>query len=154
MNTKVEYLVVYPRVDRPDNCYVDPERTIRGNLNICCDSWKTNTAIRMGFCDLIYAGFGNHPGLHDGNPNMPFDSGDAGVNHAHDFWAKARIRSMSIGDLICIDPHGMSEWWLCDNVGFVILSDDEVTSWLNFPRKYGCDMFEVKQWMKEEGLDK
>lgn len=149
---KVQYTVVYPKVERKFPDPSDPERQFSGEANIGCDTWKSSAAMRHGFCEMIFAGAGNHPGIHDGEIGMPFDSGDPGVNRVHGYWASARVRSMSIGDLINIDPKGLNEWWLCDSCGFVILSEDEVVSWLDFPREYGCCGFEVRKWKKANNL--
>jgi len=151
---KVKCFLTYPKVTRHFPGLSDPQRCIPIELNIMCDAWKQNTAMRQGFCELIFAGAGNHPGLWDGYEGYPFDSGDAGINNVHRQWAAApQLRSMSVGDLINIDPPGLDEWWLCDSVGWILLTAEQAKSWLEYPRKYGCDSFELKEWMeKETGL--
>jgi hypothetical protein len=147
---EVHYRLIYPRVDRVPSVHSEKQRVIDGHLNIGCSSWKTNTAMRKGFCDLLFAGCGNHPGLWDGVEGHPFDSGDQGINNVHRQWAVARTRSMSVGDVVCIDPAGLCEFWLCDSVGWVLLNSEQVKSWLQFPRKYGCCSFELSQWLKKQ----
>ena len=112
--------------------------------------------MRKGFCDLLFAGCGNHPGLWDGDPDHEFDAGDQGINNVHRQWAvaprpiewaAARTRSMSVGDVVCVDPAGLCEFWLCDSFGWILLTTKQAESWLKFPRRYGCCSSELKEWM-------
>ena len=64
---KVNCVLIYPPVygiQSPVSI-----RHIPIELNIGCHKWQTNTAMRHGFCELVFAGAGNHPGLYDGGPN-------------------------------------------------------------------------------------
>jgi len=154
---KVDFEVIYPGVKRS---FPNPsatwhlEKRFSVVLNIGCSGWKTNTAIRQGFCELLFNGFGNHPGLSDSvgyDPQgwqPPFDSGDPGINNVHSQWAPLKTRSMSVGDLVVIKE--INETWLCDNCGWVLLTPEQVKSWLEYPRQYGCCSFEVSDWMKKE----
>jgi len=149
---KIQIEVVYPRVERQFPNPSDDERQFFGEMTIGYETWKTSATIRKGFCEMIFAGCGNHPGLHDGQLDMAFDAGDPGVNSVHHQWKEARIRSMSVGDLIHLDPAGLNEWWMCDAFGFVVLTKEEVDSWLAYPRQYGCCSFEVRKWKKANNL--
>jgi hypothetical protein len=131
---EVHYRLIYPRVDRVPSAYSEKQRVIDGHLNIGCDSWKTNTAMRKGFCDTIFAGAGNHPHL----------KSEGGQQF--DWWRTAKARSMSVGDVVNIDPAGLNEFWICESCGWILLTAEQATSWLEFPRKYGCDMFELREW--------
>lgn len=151
MTMQVQCYLIYPAVKRelPENS--DIEKYIPIELNIGCDTWKTNTAMRKGFCELVFAGAGNHPGNEsDQMAGYEFDSGDKGINNVHRQWALARTRSMSVGDILKIDIGEQDEYWLCDSVGFVLLTPDQAGSWLNYPRKYGCCSFELNQWLKKQ----
>jgi hypothetical protein len=145
---KVNFRLVYPSVS--NGIHSSPQRTIEGHLNIGCGgTWKTNTAMRHGFCELIFAGAGNHPGNEQDQMNgFEFDSGDRGINNVHRQWARAKVRSMSVGDLINLDPDGMNEWWICNSIGFVLLTAEQTQAWLSYPRAYGCCSFELNKWME------
>jgi hypothetical protein len=145
---KIQITVVYPKVDRnfPDPSAAEQRFPIE--LNVGCDNWQNSAAIRNSFCELLFAGAGNAPSLYEAqSPFTPFDSGDSGINNVHRQWATQHTRSMSVGDLIVIDPNGLNEWWLCDVVGFTLLTAEQVKSWLDYPRKYGCCSFELKKWL-------
>ncbi len=150
---KVDLSVTYPKVTRQWPDPSEAETVFPIELNIGCPCWQENTAMRHGFCELLFAGCGNHPGLDDGIEGAPFDSGDRGINNVHRQWAPVKTRSMCIGDLINIDPNGLDEFWLCDSAGFVLLTQEQAVSWLDFPRQYGCQGFEVREWKKANGLD-
>jgi hypothetical protein len=145
---KVDFEVIYPGVERSFPNPSALEKRFPVVLNIGCSGWKTNTTIRQGFCELLFNGFGNHPGNFDGIPGQPFDSGDPGINNVHSQWAPLKTRSMSVGDLVVIKE--INETWLCDNCGWVLLTPEQVKSWLEYPRQYGCCSFEVSDWMKKE----
>lgn len=145
---KVDCVLVYPKLD----IFEAPPawrstRSIPIELNIGCPDWQHNTAMRHGFCELIFAGAGNHPGLWDGDPDHEFDAGDRGINNVHRQWAAARTRSASVGDLINIDPQGLNEWWVCDTCGWTLLTPDQAAQWLIYPRQYGCSSIELNKWM-------
>jgi hypothetical protein len=141
---KVDYLIIYPAVSR--SFPSQDQRNFSGELNVGCTSWQANTAMRHGMCELLFAGCGNHPG-NDLGPDFQFDSGDQGINNVHRQWETYKTRSMSIGDVICLDPNGLEEWWICDTCGFTLLTDEQVTSWLTFTRQYGCSFIELNDWL-------
>ena len=147
---KVQFDLIYPSVNRQFPQPSDSEKHIPIVLNMGCELWKTNTAMRQGFCNLIFAGAGNHPGNdYDRQFGAEFDAGDPGINNVHRQWAKAgRMRSMSVGDIVRIDPDNFNEYWVCDSLGWTLLSETEATDWLNFPRNYGCCGFELTEWME------
>lgn len=147
---KVNCVLVYPKLDNFEAPLAwRSTRSIPIELNIGCPDWETNTAMRHGFCELIFAGAGNHPGLWDGVEGHPFESGDRGIDNVHRQWALARTRSASVGDLVNIDPDGLNEWWVCDSVGWVLLTPEQAESWLEYPRQYGCCSFELSEWMEK-----
>lgn len=149
---KVNCVLIYPPVDGIQSPV--SIRHIPIELNIGCHKWQTNTAMRHGFCELVFAGAGNHPGLYDGGPNYyGFDSGDAGINNVHGQWEVATARSMSVGDMLNIDPNGINEFWLCDSVGFVLLTEEQAWSWLNYPREFCCDSIALMNWKKRNGME-
>ena len=150
---KVKLFVHYPAVSRQFPDPSEDEHLMPVELNIGCSTWQENTAMRHGFCNLVYDGFGNHPGLYDGMEGQPFDAGDQGINNVHRQWATYKTRSMSIGDIVNIDPNGLNEYWLCDSVGFTLLTEEQANSWLNYPRQYGCCSFELRQWKRANNLD-
>jgi len=153
---KVELEVLYPAVNRAWPNPSDAERRFSVVLDVGCSDWKTNTAMRHGFCELLFAGCGNHPGLndmvhyesHDPNFRPAFMSGDKGIDNVHNQWAPVKTRSMSVGDVVLIKE--LNEAWVCDNCGWVLLTPEQVQSWLNYPRQYGCSSFELSDWMKTE----
>ena len=147
---KVHIDLIYPAVNRTQPHPSFSEKRIPIVLNIGCNSWQENTAMRQGFCNTIFAGAGNHPGNDDGQFGAPFDAGDPGINNVHGQWVKYRTRSMSVGDVVCIDPDGAREFWICDSVGWDLLTEEQANSWLKFPRSYGCCSFEVNDWMTAE----
>jgi len=147
---EVHYRLIYPAVSRVPASNSDKQRVIDGHLTIGCASWHSNTAMRKGFCDLIFAGAGNHPGLWDGDTEHEFDAGDKGINKVHQRWQESKVRSMSVGDMVNLDPAGLNEFWICDSVGWVLLTPEQATSWLEFPREYGCCGFELSQWMDKQ----
>ena len=124
------------------------ERRYPVSLNIGCDTWQTNTAMRYGFCELLFAGCGNHPGLWDGDPNHEFDAGDKGINNVHRQWAEAKVRSMSVGDVVLIDWGGMNEYWVCDSCGWILLTPEQFESWRTFPRQYIGLSLDLNKWME------
>ncbi len=135
---EVHYRLILPRVDRVPSVYAEKQRVIDGHLSVGCDTWKTNTAMRKAFCDTIFAGAGNHPYL----------KSEGG--QCFDWWRTVKARSMSVGDVVNLDPAGLNEFWICDSVGWVLLTTEQAESWLNFPREYGCDMFELKKWLETQ----
>ena len=145
---KVELEVLYPAVNRAWPNPSDTERRFPVVLDVGCSTWKTNAAMRSGFCDLLFAGCGNHPGLYDNVPGIPFDSGDPGINKVHNQWAANQTRSMSVGDVVIIKE--LNEAWVCDFCGWVLLTPEQFESWLKYPRKYWCCSFELSEWMKQE----
>ena len=140
---KVNCVLVYPAFQHCAHC---AEQHIPIRLNIGCPEWQTNTAMRHGFCELIFAGAGNHPGLWDGDPDHEFDAGDRGINNVHRQWAEARTRSASVGDLVNIDPAGLNEWWVCDVCGWTLLTTVQAKNWLEYPRQ-SCSSFELNKWL-------
>lgn len=132
MMNKVEFAVVYPKVERKSPNPSDQEQIFTNHLNIGCEGWKTSPAMRQGFCDRIFAGM------------------NAGSQSEFPWFLKTRVRSMSVGDLVNIDPDGLNEWWVCDSCGWAILTDEQVDSWLAYPRQYGCCSFELADWMKDK----
>ena len=132
---KVNYVIVLPAVQRQWPSPSDSERYIANHLNIGCNTWQTNTAMRKGFCERIFAGAGNHPGT----------QAEGGT---FDWWRGERARSMSVGDLIHLDPKGLNEWWVCDSIGFILMTESQALAWLAWPgRKYGCCSFELSEWL-------
>lgn len=148
MSMKVELEVIYPAVNRTWPNPSDTERRYPVVLNVGCSTWKTNTAMRHGFCELLFAGCGNDPGLCDGIEGQPFDAGDRGINNVHHHWIQANVRSMSVGDIVWIKT--LNEFWACDSCGWVLLTPEQTASWLQYPRQYGCSSLELSEWMETE----
>lgn len=145
---KVELEVLYPAVNRPWPNPSDTERRFPVVLDVGCSTWKTNTARRQGFCDFLFAGCGNDPGLFDGVVGQPFNAVDQRYVNIHKQWATQRTRSMSVGDVVIIKE--LNEAWVCDSCGWALLTPEQVESWLKYPRKYGCCFLELSDWMNQE----
>lgn len=132
---RLNYTVVYPQVNysNPGNDPViarwSASKELRGSIYLENDSLPREEA-----CDMLFAGFGNHPEV-----SLPR-------------WKMAQVRSMSIGDVVNFENSDV--YYICDSCGWLTVTKDQADSWLAFPRKYGCDMFELKAWKIEVGLDK
>lgn len=146
---KVQCVVILPGLDRADvPAQYRSQRNIPVELNVGCEYWQSEASFREGLCDLLFAGFGNHPGLWDGFEEHRFDSGDEGINNVHRQWELAKTRSMSVGDVVVIDPDGLNEHWICEGCGWNRLTPEQAKSWLDYPRQYGCCGFEISAWRK------
>lgn len=149
---KVITSVIYPEVFGERHV---PETRFFINLNIGCESWKTDEEMQKGLCDLLFAGCGNHPGNEwEREWNLgftpAFDSGDPGINNVHHQWETQKTRSMSVGDMVLIDPKGIAQWFICDSIGWLPVSTKEATSWMIHRRQYGCCSFELNEWKKRK----
>jgi hypothetical protein len=122
---KIQFTVIYPKVDRTS--YPEPQREFTGLMDF------PTTATDKERCDILFAGFGNHP--------IPFR-----------WFLTQRARSMSVGDVVRFGNDATA--YVCDTSGWLHVSIAMAQSWLNFKRQYGCDMFELKQWKRAVGLDK
>lgn len=145
---KVTTSVIYPEVFGER---YTPERRFTIDLNIKCEAWRADVKMQKGLCEMLFAGCGNHPGNEwemEWNPGFTpkFDSGDNGINNVHYQWEKQETRSMSVGDLVLIDPRGIAQWFVCDSAGWLPLSTKEATSWMMHRRKYGGCSFELNEW--------
>ena len=150
---KINYAVIYPNVKRQAPNPSDDERMIVGAMEVGCETWKTSAGMRHAMCETLFAGFGNHPGNEHDQMMMEgieWDSGDPGVNRAHSYWQGAHVRSMSVGDLINIDPAGLNEYWICCSCGFTLLFPEQADAWLNYPRHFGCCGFELNKWLETQ----
>lgn len=145
---KIEITVVYPEVKRQPPNPSEDEQHYSYDMNTGCKVWREQSDLRERLCDFLFAGCGKFPGLFDGLEGQPFDAGDPVIDEIHNQWAQFKTRSMSVGDLICIDPTGLNEWWMCANVGWSKLTGEQVRSWLDYPRQYGCCSFEINEWLK------
>jgi hypothetical protein len=145
----LRYSVTYPKVNysNPGN---DPtitrygqEKEMRGMLALPNDSLP-----REDVCDILFAGFGNHPGNEQdyGSLGYRFTTGDKAIDMAHLRWAMAQVRSMSVGDIVNFENSNL--YYICGPVGWIVVDKVNTDSWRNWPREHGCDLFEVRQWMK------
>ncbi len=142
----LRYSVTYPKVARAS--YPEPEREYRGSVPLSNDSVP-----REKVCDVLFAGFGNHPGNEQdlGFPGYVFTTGNGSIDFVHQRWVIARTRSMSVGDVVNFENSDI--YYICDSCGWFSVFKDQARRWLDFPRQYGCCSFELKQWKKAEGLD-
>lgn len=154
---KVETIVIYPPTFGAQ--YRIPACQFSVDLNIGCSTWQEEESygtdeIRKGFCDLLFAGCGNHPGDEAAEIEFgEFDSGDPGINRVHEQWAKQRIRSMSVGDVVVIDPHRNPSYFICDASGWLNVSSYQAISWLLYPRQYFGASHELREWKADNGLE-
>lgn len=149
---KVDYQIVYPASGAEFPSRPIPQKVMEGYLVVGCSEWMTNETFRRGFCDLIFAGCGNHPGNEpDQSFGAEYDSGDPGINRVHRQWEPYRTRSMSVGDLVRIVA--INEWWLCDVIGWVKLTKEQADSWRSFPRQFAFGGGELRHWKNQNGLE-
>lgn len=144
---RLSYSVTYPEVKRLE--HPENEREIRGSVRLESDSIP-----REQVCDMLFAGFGNHPGndYERQGTDIPWTAGNWSIDLVHYRWQKAQVRSMSVGDVIHFENSKV--YYICDSCGWLPVSFDLAQSWLKFPRQYGCCSFELKQWKIAEGIDR
>jgi len=124
----IPFRVFYPKVDRTFPAPSDDQKEFASFLTFAGKRVETTEADRQGFCDWIFAGMGNSP-------------------HTEDAFSWFRNdRSMSVGDVVFLPES--NEWFICDNCGWLVVTEREATLWLNHPRKYGCCMFELSEWKR------
>jgi hypothetical protein len=128
MKICLKYSVIYPKVANPS--YPETEREYCGSINLDNDSIP-----REEVCEKLFAGFGNHP-----DPEVTMIR-----------WTMARTRSMSVGDVIHFENSNL--YYICDTSGWFAVNKEYADSWLNHPRQYGCDMFELREWKKTNNID-
>lgn len=139
--------MIYPAVNRQAPNPSDPERGFYGALSL-----PNDVTPREEVCDILFAGFGNHPGneMDMGRPGYRFTTGNPSIDSAHLRWQMARARSMSVGDVVNFENSNL--YYICDSSGWYIVNKELATSWLKFPRQYGCCSFELRQWKQANGL--
>ncbi len=137
----LRYNVTYPKVDRLE--YPEGERTFRGSIHL-----DNDPIVRDSICDLLFAGFGNHPGNEQdmGFSDYKFTTGNPVIDRIHQHWAIVHARSMSVGDVVHFDDS--DTYYICDSSGWLPVNEVTAKSWLNFPREYGCCSFELKKFKK------
>ena len=107
---------------------------------------------REEVCDILFAGFGNHPGNEQdlGFPGYQFTTGNETIDSAHRRWAIAKTRSMSVGDMVNFENSDV--YYICDSCGWLPVRKELADKWLAFPREYGCCSFELRKFKQENGL--
>jgi len=146
----LRYTVIYPQVNysNPGN---DPEITRygRGHCLVGMITLNSDSIPREEVCDILFAGFGNHPG--NEQAGYRFTTGNRFMDTAHLRWATAKVRSMSIGDVVHFENSNL--YYICDSCGWMVVNKEHADSWLAFERKHGCDSFDLKQWKKSAGIE-
>ena len=135
----IDYTVIYPAVqhDNPSN---DPKIAEYGK--------------QRSFMNVVLPGRHNHDHL-----ERIFAGMNGGSGSEFPWFLQAHVRSMSVGDVVVlykVDPKSdrfLGTWFICDSCGWLEVNVTQAQSWLDFPRKYGCCSFELRQWQKSLGME-
>lgn len=129
-----EYTVIYPGVqyDNPFN-----------------DQATINYGKQRQVTKLTVPGRTDHDTL-----ERIFAGMNGGSGSEFPWFLKERMRSLSVGDVVALYKPALigSKWFICDSCGWLEVNATQAQSWLDFPRKHGCDTFELRQWQKTQNF--
>jgi hypothetical protein len=80
-----------------------------------------------------------------------FSGWNNGSQMEFSFFLAQNVRSMSVGDVVAIYKPTLigAQWFICEANGWLAVNATQAQSWLDFPRKYSCDFWELTQWKRK-----